>query len=225
MSRPMRVVICADHLGHGHPRACMIAVRSSSGLTASTNRAPRPTPTIAHHAPVAWPYQATTPANSRSICAAGRRPCSPEAHIDDTPITQTHPTTRPDQQGQARPTTPAHRRTAQPAPARYASPPSPRPPPGTTAPTPAGNYASPPTTPTTTTTPHPEDGTAPPAPAPEPEPGPDGHPGPVPRPGYAPALHRAPTPPPPSPALPAHAPAPTPPTATTHPVRASRHDP
>ncbi|WP_207946082.1 hypothetical protein, partial [Actinomadura sp. 7K534] len=56
----VHAITATSHLGHGHPRACTIASRNSPGSIASTNRTPRRTRTIAHHAPVASPYQATT---------------------------------------------------------------------------------------------------------------------------------------------------------------------
>ena len=219
MPRPMRVVIRAviraDHLGHGHPRAFTIASRNSPGLSASTSRTPRRTRTIAHHAPVACPYQATTPENSRSICAATGRPVpsarpAPDTH--DTSITR------------SRPTSPTHQ--GRPEPARSDPPPSPCPTPGTTAPTPAQTNASAPTTPTTTTTRHHADGTTPPAAAPARTPAPADHRHRAHPPGSAPAPRHAPTPPPPGPAPPTQPPAPTPPPATTPPAEPdSPHDP
>jgi hypothetical protein len=51
----------------------------------------RRTGTIAHHALVACPYQATTPENSRSIAAVTGRFRFSAADTHDTPITRTHP--------------------------------------------------------------------------------------------------------------------------------------
>ncbi len=201
------------------PRALTIASRNSRGLSASTSRTSPGIRTIAHHAPVACPYQATTPENSRSTCAAtGRRPVSSEAdtHAPHHP----HPPDEPDEPDEASEAEPsrdlASRRTAPPGLARSVPPPSPRRPPGTTAPTPAETCGSAPTRPTTTRAPRPGGDTAPLAASPAPASAPAGHCHRVHRPGCRRAPRRAPMPCPPGPAAPIRRSAPTPPDATRH---------